>query len=315
MELFFGVLLALSGTALVNYSNYLMKRQLDFLPRIGSESAFRTIQAFFNSRPWLEAQGLQISGTFCHSLAVGLAPLSVVQPINASGICLLVVLAVSRLKEKATAVDWIGIGSIVMGVLALGVTLVKTAETVRAYRPVILWLFIVLLVGVAVASFTAALMREDERSSSFLGIANGVLVGLTAIFIKMAWTDIGNRWTEFRVAGFIYSSYFWMAVVTTVVTMVLFQAALQRGSAIVVIPLVTGFSNLIPIIVGLIAFREPFPTGGAMVFLRMASIFLIIGGAVLLSLRREGGSGVKKVYSGDAARAALVQPGAQEGLK
>lgn len=311
MELLLGVVLALAGTALVNYSNYLMKRELDFLPEIGSQSVLRTVRAFLNCRPWLKAQGLQISGTFSHSLAVGLAPLSVVQPINASGICLLVILAVGRLKERATAIDWIGIGSIMAGVLALGVTLVKTSERVRAYRPVILWLFIVLLVGVAVASFAAALVREDERSSSFLGIANGVLVGLTAIFMKMAWTDIGNRWTEFRVAGFAFSSYFWLAVATTMVTMVLFQAALQRGSAIVVVPLVTGFSNLIPIIVGLIAFREPFPAGGAMAVLRMASIFLIIGGAVLLSLRREGGAGVKKVYRDDADRSVLFQAGAR----
>jgi uncharacterized membrane protein len=297
MALAFGVLLALLGTGLINYSNYLMKRELEFLPRIGTQSTISTIRAFLNCRPWLQAQGLQILGTFSHGIAVGLAPLSIVQPINASGICLLVLLAVTKLKEKASVVDWIGIGSIILGVMFLGVTLIQSTAKTEAYRPVILWMFIVLLIGVVVASLAAAFMREDERASSFLGIANGVLVGLTAIFMKMGWTDVGNRWGEYRVASFIYSSYFWLALITTLVAMVLFQTALQRGSAIVVVPLVTGFSNLIPIIVGLVAFREPFPTGGVMVFLRMSSIFLIIGGAVLLSLRREGGAaGTKKVY-------------------
>ena len=37
MALAFGVLLSLIGTVLVNYSNYLMKRELEFLPRIGSQ--------------------------------------------------------------------------------------------------------------------------------------------------------------------------------------------------------------------------------------------------------------------------------------
>jgi drug/metabolite transporter (DMT)-like permease len=305
MILALGVVIALAGTILVNYSNFLMKRQLALLPRIGSQSALKTIRAFIKCRPWLRAQGMQILGTFSHGIAVGLAPLSVVQPINAAGICLLVILAVTRLKEKASPVDWIGIGAIVVGVLMLGVTLITTTTKTYAYRPVILWFFIVLLVGTVAVSLIAAFMKEDERASSFLGIGTGVLVGLTAIFMKMGWTDVGNRWGEFKVAGPVYSSFFWLAIVTTIIAAVLFQVALQRGSAIVVVPLVTGFSNLIPIIVGLVAFREPFPTGGIMAFLRLCSVLFIIGGAILLSLRREGGAS-KRVYRRKSARAALT---------
>jgi uncharacterized membrane protein len=295
MRLALGAVLALAATILINYSNYIMKRELDNLPRIGEESAFRTIKAFANCRPWLQAQGLQILGAWTHNIAVGLAPLSVVQPINASGICLLVVLAVTRLKEKAAFVDWAGIISIVIGVAMLSVTLIKTPGTALAYRPVVLWFFIILMLLVSVSSLVAAFIRKDERASSLLGIGVGLLVGLTAILTKIAWTDIGNRWGEYRIAGFIYSSYFWMAIIITIISMVLFQTALQRGMAIVVVPLVTGFSNLIPIVVGFLAFREPFPTGGTMVTLRLLSVLLIIGGAILLSLRKEDSS-PKKVY-------------------
>jgi uncharacterized membrane protein len=295
MKLAAGALLALVATVLINYSSFLQKRQLAYLPRIGSESTMKTIRAFLACRAWLAAQGMQISGTFLHTLAVGLAPLSVVQPINAAGICLLVLLAVTRLKEKASAVDWIGISSIVAGVIMLGVTLARSHAPTSAYRPVILWFFIVLMTGVAFTTLISAFTRKDDRVSSFLGIGVGCLVGLTAIFTKMAWTDIGNRWGEFRVAGFIFSSFFWLAIATTLVSMVLFQIALQRGSAIVVVPLVTGFSNLIPIVVGFIAFREPFPQGTVMIFLKMGSILLIIGGAILLSLRKPDGES-KTVY-------------------
>lgn len=292
-----GALLAVIATCLINYSNFVMKRELSNLPKIGSESAFRTIRAFLRCRPWLKAQGLQILGAWTHNVAVGIAPLSIVQPINASGVGLLVVLAVTRLKEKASLVDWVGIGSIIAGVVMLGVSLIKTPGTAYEYRPVVLWLFIILMLGVSVSALTASFIRKDERASSFLGIGVGLLVGLTAILTKIAWTDVANRWSEYRIAGFIYSSYFWMAIVITVVSMVLFQTALQRGAAIVVVPLVTGFSNLIPIVVGFLAFREPFPEGALMASFRLGSIFLIIGGAVLLSLRREGGAS-KKVYKG-----------------
>ncbi|PKQ28353.1 MAG: hypothetical protein CVT63_03315 [Candidatus Anoxymicrobium japonicum] len=295
MKVAIGALLALAGTVLINYSNFLQKRQLASLPLIGKTSVIKTIRAFFGCRPWLSAQGMQIGGTWLHNIAIAFAPLSIVQPINASGICLLVVLAITRLKEKASIVDWLGIGSIVVGVLMLGVTLVRSHDTTNGYRPVILWFFIILMAGVALSTLVASFIRTDERASSFLGIGVGCLVGLTAIFTKMAWTDIGNQWAEFKVAGFAYSSFFWMAIIITLIAMVFFQTALQRGSAIVVIPLVTGFSNLIPIIIGLIAFREPFPQGTLMVFLRLGSILLIIGGAVLLSLRKKGGQ-AKIIY-------------------
>jgi uncharacterized membrane protein len=305
MKLAIGALLALVATVLINYSNFLQKRQLEYLPRIGSESTIKTIRAFLSCRPWLQAQGMQIGGAWIHNLAVGLAPLSVVQPINASGICLLVFLAITRLKEKASVVDWIGIISIVAGVLMLGVTLVNAHAASNAYRPIILWFFIVLMMLVSLSTLIAAFSRKDERASSFLGIGVGCLVGLTAIFTKMAWTDIGNRWGEFKIAGFLFSAYFWLAIITTLIAMVLFQTALQRGAAIVVVPLVTGFSNLIPIVVGFIAFREPLPQGVVMISLRLASILLIIGGAVLLSLRREGGQS-KTVYK---EKQAPPQPG------
>lgn len=298
MKLAVGAFLALIATTLINYSNYLQKRQLALLPRIGTAKAMDTVKAFLGCRPWLAAQGMQIAGAWTHNVAVAFAPLSVVQPVNAAGICLLVFLAITRLKEKASFVDWAGIVSIVAGVLMLGVTLFKTQAATTAYRPVILWFFIVLMIVVAFSTLVMSFVRKDERASSFVGIGVGCLVGLTAIFTKMAWTDIGNRWGEYKAAGFLFSSFFWFAVVITLVSMVLFQTALQRGSAIVVIPLVTGFSNLIPIVVGFIAFREPFPKGALMISLRLGSILLIIGGAVLLSLRKEGAE-TTTVYKGE----------------
>lgn len=303
MKIVLGALLALAATVLTNYSNFLQKRELALLPRIGSQKAMVTVHAFMASRPWLAAQGMQIGGAWLHNIAIAFAPLSVVQPINASGICLLVLLAVTKLHEKASAVDWMGIGCIVLGVGALSVTLVKAQAATDNYRPIILWFFIVLMAGVAFTTLISAFTRKDEKASSFLGIGVGCLVGLTAIFTRMAWTDIGNRWGEFRVAGFIWSAFFWMAIATTLISMVLFQIALQRGSAIVVVPLVTGFSNLIPIVVGFIAFREPFPQGALMISLRLGSILMIIGGAVLLSLRKDGGEG-KTVYTDDEPKVA-----------
>ncbi len=298
MSVFLGVLLAVIATSLINYSNFIQKRELGKLPRIGSESPLKTIRAFLNCAPWLRAQGIQIIGAWTHNIAVGIAPLSIVQPINASGVCLLVVLAITRLREKPSIVDWLGIASIVSGVISLGITLVRTPGGKHEYRPLILWFFVALMLIVSLSSLITSFIRRDERSSSFLGIGVGMMVGLTAVLTKTAWSDITGRWGELKIAGFVFSSSFWMAVALTIISMIFFQTALQRGAAVIVVPLVTGFSNMIPIIVGFVAFREPFPTGVVMIFLRLLSILLIIGGATLLSLRKEGSTSPVTLYTG-----------------
>lgn len=300
MGLVVGAIMALVATFLVNYSNYVQKRELENLPRIGTLSTMETINAFLNCRPWLKAQGMQILGAWTDNVAVAFAPLSVVHPITASGICILVMLAITKLHERASLVDWMGIGSIVSGVILLSISLFNTPSTQYEYRPVVLWIFIVLMVFATISSLVAAVVRK-ERASSFLGIGVGLIVGMTAILTKMTWIDLGNRWEEYRVAGFIFSAYFWIAIILTLVSAVLFQIALQRGLAIVVIPLVTGFSNLIPIVVGFLAFREPFPDNPVMAAFRITSILLIIGGSILLSLRGEGEQ-EKKVFKQKRSR-------------
>ncbi len=287
MNLLLGVIVAAIATVLSNYGSFIQKRELGSLPCIGEASIITTVRAFARCTAWLKGQGIQIAGAGFHNIAIALAPLSVVQPVNAAGICLLVILAVTKLDEKASVVDWIGIGTIILGVVLLGVSLVNTPSKAVAYRPALLWLFIILMLLVAVSTLIAAFLRKDERASSFLGIGVGLLVGLTAILMKITWSDLGNRWHEYKIAGFVFSWYFWMSIFLTVISMVLFQMALQRGKAIVVVPLVTGFSNLIPIFVGFLVFREKLPKGAVMVSFRLVSILLIIGGAVILSLRGE----------------------------
>ncbi len=44
---------------------------------------------------------------------------------------------------------------------------------------------------------------------------------------------------------------------------------------------------MIPIVVGVLALKEPFPTEANLILLRLLAFFFIIGGRVLLSLQGE----------------------------
>lgn len=288
MKLALGIIAASAAAILMNYGSFLMKLALRKLPRIGSEGPLATVRSFTGNRTWLTGQGAQLSGALFDNMAVALAPLSIVQPINAAGISVLVVLAITRLREKASPVDWLGIISIGVGVVLLGVSLFSTPGETRAHSPLLTWFFLILGFVVAGYSLLAAFRSSGERASALLGVGAGIIIGLTAVLQKLGWREAGDRWGEFKVAAIIYSWPFWVALGLAVLSLVLYQVALQRGRALVVVPLVAGMSNLIPIAAGFIAFREPLPTTGLMTAFRLVSMLLVVVGAVLLSLRPEG---------------------------
>ncbi len=288
MKMFLAVVLALVGTVLVNYSMYMQKRELNHLPRLEIKGALKTIRVFISNISWLEAQGLMFLGTFIHSLALIFGPLSVVAPIHTSGVVLVAILAIVKLGERAGVIDWIGIGSTFLGLILLGISLAGTSGSESAHNTFFTGFFIVLLYATAAVCFVNAFRKRGAREPVLIAIGTGVLLGLNDILEKLFWPDAGNRlWNE----GFWHiflSPYLWMIVAIAVITLFMNQVALQRGKAIVVIPVVNSLSNLIPILVGLMAFGEPFPSSPGMIFLRLLSIVLIVGGAVVLSIKKDG---------------------------
>ena len=287
MVLALAVVLAMVATTMINYSGYMQKRELDRLPLIGSQRPLETVKAFISCRPWLEAQGLQFAGTFVKAIAVGLAPLSVVQPINTAGIAVLAVLAITRLGERPTLFDWLGIGTIVAGLIMLGRSLIGVPAKAFSYNPFVLWFFVFFVAGI---SLHRGFTRKGAQASNLIAVASGVLVGLTAVIIKLGWNDFGSRFWEHGFRHALLSPFLYLIILLPFVTLVLDQTAMQRGKAIVVVPITTGMSNLIPIIIGIVAMHEPMPRSAGMFLLRLASFVFIIGGSVILSLRKEENS-------------------------
>ncbi len=306
MTLALGILVAAVATFCMNFGIFLAKREVDRLPRLGVHSFWRAIKAFFTSRRWLKSQGIQIIGGGLHVLAIALAPLSVVQPIGAAGVIFLVVLTVAYLGEKADWIDWVGVSIIAVGLALLGVSMVKATQPF-SYRPVVSWFFIAFLLGVVAFSFWLA-FRKRGGSSVFAGIGLGVLIGLNAVLIKLAINDVSTLYHQYHMAAFLHSSFLFMAIAGSLIAEVFFQATLQRGKALLTVPLITGLSNMIPIMVGVLALKEPFPTDPKMIALRLLSFVFIISGAVVLSLQ-----GVKQ-QARQRARLSEIPVAAQKAL-
>ncbi len=308
MNLAFGISVAAAAAFCMNYGIFMAKREVDRLPRLGVHSFFHTFKIFITSRRWLQAQGLQFMAGGLHVLAIALAPLSVVEPIGAAGVIFLVVLTVIYLREKADWIDWVGVSVIVLGLVLLGLSMVKATQPF-SYRPVVAWFFIVFLLAVVAFSFFVAFRRRGS-CSVVAGLGLGVLIGLNAVLIKLTIHDVSTLYHQYRLAAFVHSSFFFLAVAGSITAQVFFQMVLQRGKAMLTVPLLTGFSNMIPIMVGVLALKEPFPADPKLMAMRLLSFLFIIGGAVLLSLQGAKQAQAKAVRERLAlpARAGLASP-------
>jgi hypothetical protein len=86
----------------------------------------------------------------------------------------------------------------------------------------------------------------------------------------------------------VFTSIFLLAwALTLIPAFIMLQAALQRGMAVVVVPIVAGLSQLVPILGGMIALNEPFPESTALSALRVLAFVLILGATVVLARTAE----------------------------
>ena len=78
-----------------------------------------------------------------------------------------------------------------------------------------------------------------------------------------------------------------MMVAVNVTGMIALQNAFHRGRGIIVMPLSSALSNLVPIFGGIVAFGERLPEGTPAAAMRVGAFALTIASGALLSATRE----------------------------
>lgn len=262
---------------------------MEKLPAVKLEISWTVFTAFATNKPWLIAIGISLVGGAFYSVAILLAPISVVQPIVASGVALLAYLAIKNLGEKPGKADLYAIGVTILGVILIGVSLAEGIPPEADHDPVVLWIFAGVVVLVAI--IVPFLMRGGgNRQAAGLGISVGLLFGIAAIFARLMLLDWSNQFSARGVSVLFVSIFLIGWALTMIPAFIMLQAALQRGMAVVVVPIVAGLSQLIPILGGMIALNEPFPESGVLTAVRILAFALILGATVVLARTAEESS-------------------------
>ena len=261
-----GIPLALLATTAYNVGLILEKRALGRMPALDLRQVPRVVAGLLTSRAWLAGFALMLTGLACQTVVLTFEPVSIVQPILASGVALVLVLSRLVLRERLGGAEaghraspgWVAavmIPSVVLGVLVASSSL--RARTRKHGAPV---------TGVC------------------FGIGTGLLYGVATLAIKaLSGILVSHHTVAGIVIGVLSSPYLYVLAGCLGVAMLLFQAALQACRASIVVPVSSVASSAYVVIAGTWLFHEHLPASPVRLGLRLTGIVLATLVLVLLS--------------------------------
>ena len=275
------IAIAIVAALLLNWAIYLQKKAVLDLPEVKAKISWTLVKAFITNKPWMLAQIVNVSGFALYSVALALAPVSIVEPIIASGVVLLAYLAIKNLDEKPRRIDYFAMSASVLGVIFLGVSLAEGIPKDVLRHPLEIWFVAagVLLLAVVLPIFMRG--GSNNTQAAGLGVSVGLFFGMAAVFQRLLMLNIGHNWV--LVVVFIAA-----CIATYVPAFIILQAALQKGMAMVVAPIYNGLMEFVPIVLGMAVLNEGFPQSNVLKVLRILAFALILMGTVILSQRAEG---------------------------
>ena len=287
MGTFFSITCAVAASLAFNYAMYAQKKAVGSLPAVELRPSWSVFKAFLTNGPWLASLLFILGGSALYAYALATAPISIVQPIMASGVALLAYLAIKNLGEEPRRKDLVAIGMSILGVLLVSISLAEGLPKNVKHSAGSLWIITAVLVALSAIIPFLARGRPAGQKSAALGITVGILYGTSAVFAKLLLVDWSGQWAQKGIAV-AFSSIFVVAwAVTLIPAFIVLQAALQKGMAIVVAPIVAGLNQLVPIAIGMIALHEKLPRSIWLGIIRVLGFVLVLSATVILSRRAE----------------------------
>ncbi|MGH7918076.1 MAG: hypothetical protein ACREQE_11450 [Candidatus Binataceae bacterium] len=277
------LLLGLFASFLLAFGLLMMKSCADRLPVAAGRGALWAVVRWIREPIWSGGLTLQALGYTLSVVALAGAPVSLVSVTMQGGIALFVLFAVIFLHERARPLEWLGIGGIIAAIAMLAASLDSGAAQggieVAALEG---------FSGIAALSALAPYLSTRLRNSGIApAIASGVFFGAGAIYTKaMTYSFTGTL--ELTIAINVLSSpYVYLIIVTNIIGIVLLQNSFHAARGLIVMPISSALSNIMPILGGIAVFGESLPSQPFDAAMRAAAFALTIGASALLATTRE----------------------------
>jgi len=261
----------------------MMKSRAHALPPAHGWDILRAVIAWIRDPIWIGGLGVQTLGYALYVVAVAGAPVSMVAVMMQGGIALFVVCSIIFLGERARLTEWAAIGAIVVAMALLSISLSAGAPVEKVETAA---LAILSICAVALAASPFAIPSIVGRAAAY-AIASGIAFGMGALYTK-AMADAFLSASGVALAGRIVGNPFvYGVIVTNVAGTILLQNSFRDARGIIVVPISSALSNVVPIAGGIIAFGEHLPPDFGAAAMRVAAFAMTIGAGAMLATAEE----------------------------
>jgi len=288
-----GIGLALLSTTSYNYGLIVEKQALGQLPAISGGRIVSFVASLATSPRWLAGFTLMLFGLAFQVLALIFAPVTLVQPVIAAGVAVVLVLSRLVLRERLGQLQYACVAIMALSVVLLALSAegapVQVGHQVSGVRLAIIAIASCLLaLAAAVSALRASGQRHGKHaqpgSGVAFGIATGLLYGVAALAIKgVSGTLVHGHGTGGTLVTLLTSPYPYVTAVCSAAGLLLFQTALQRCRISIVAPVSNVLGSVYFIVAGTWLFHEQLPSDPVRLALRLGGILVACGVVVLLS--------------------------------
>jgi drug/metabolite transporter (DMT)-like permease len=237
------------------------------------------LRRLLTSPAWLGGQVAAVAAVVLQVVALGLAPVSVVQPLLAGGLVVALGIRSVRDRRLPSGSDLLG-AALTAGGLAVFLVAARPAATTRDHVPGPLPVLAAVLLALAFVTF-AGRATEGPRGALAAGLAAGIAMGIAAVLISAALLTLGSGGPLHALTG----SALWGAVVTGIAAQFASQQAFARGSLSWSLPVLTVADPLAAVPAARILLGERLEPGHAAVWVPAGIVAAV--GVVLLARSRE----------------------------
>ena len=277
-----GVVLALVTTLAFNAGFVLEKGALTALPPLNARLPFTLVRMLITTPRWLAGFTLIMTGLACQLFTLTRIPLTVAQPVFASGIVFLLLLTMTILGERLTSHEWTGLAGITAGVICVVTSLDSRTDVVGTGGHVLRVLLVAIpSTAAGLAVFVAASRsgrpggRGRPAGDATYGAAAGLVYGVAGMITKGLSASIDFDGPVAIVTSALVSPYLYLLAPVTVAGFLVFQTALQRGRASIVAPVSSVISTLYTVVAGTLMFGERLPSDPTRLTLRLTGLATI----------------------------------------
>jgi uncharacterized membrane protein len=236
---------------------------------------FSLLRVLARRRVWLAGIALDACGWALQTVALGLAPLTFVQPLVALGLVFLLAIGAVRFGERLGRTEVIGVAAIVGGIAGLGVT-APSHRTDHAGGAVLG----ATLGALGVAALLPQAVPGLRRSAAAVALGAGLAFSWDGLATKLA----ADEFTARRFWLFVV----WLAAMVTAAGLgtLAESSAFQRRPAGQVAPVVFGVTTLTPVLLAPAIAHERWSTDAWTRAALVASLVVVLLGIALVSRSR-----------------------------